>query len=166
MINWYVLHSKPHMEESVWRQVQAQGFEVFYPRLRVNPVNPRARKVKPYFSRYLFVQADLDVVGLSTFQWMPGAIGLVCFGGVPPPVPNILVEAIRQNVDIINTTGGEAWSHFKIGDSISVLEGPFAGYEGVFDARLNGRERVRVLLRLLNDRVLSVEMRVTQLKRI
>jgi transcriptional antiterminator RfaH len=37
----------------------------------VRPVNPRARKTRPYFPGYLFVQADLAAVGLVEFRWMP-----------------------------------------------------------------------------------------------
>ncbi|MDW8071465.1 MAG: transcription termination/antitermination NusG family protein [Anaerolineae bacterium] len=165
-LSWYVLHSKPHMEEALWRQVQARGFEAYYPHLRVRPVNPRARTVRPYFPRYLFVRANLEEVGLSVFQWMPGAIGLVCFGGVPAPVPSILIEAIRLRVDAINATGGDPSLHFKPGDRVRVVERPFAGYEGIFDVRLSGRERARILLQLLNDRVLPLEVRLSQLKRV
>lgn len=165
-LNWYVLHSKPHMEEVLWRQVQARGFEAYYPHLRVRPVNPRARAVRPYFPRYLFVQANLEEVGISVFQWMPGAVGLVCFGGVPATVPSILIEAIRLRVDAINAAGGDPDVVFKPGDRVRVTEGPFAGYEGIFDARLDGKERARILLQLLNDRVLSLEVRLSQLKRV
>ncbi|PWH18774.1 MAG: hypothetical protein DDG58_06070 [Ardenticatenia bacterium] len=165
-LNWYVLHSKPHMEEALWHQVQSHGFEAYYPHLRVRPVNPRARTVRPYFPRYLFVRVNLEEVGLSVFQWMPGAVGLVCFGGVPAAVPSILVEAIRLRVDAINATGDDPSVHFKPGDRVRVLEGPFAGYEGIFDARLNGKERVRILLQLLNNRVLPLEARISQLKRV
>jgi len=73
----YALRSKPCKEAIVWQSSQARGFKTFYPHLRVQPVNPRSRKVKPYFPGYMFVQADLDVVGLSTFQYMPYAIGFV-----------------------------------------------------------------------------------------
>ncbi|MGQ9502983.1 MAG: transcription termination/antitermination protein NusG [Anaerolineae bacterium] len=165
-MNWYVLHSKPHMEEVLWRQVQSRGFDSYYPCLHVRPVNPRARKVRPYFPRYLFVRVDLDTVGVSIFQRMPGAVGLVCFGGVPATVPHLLIEAIRLNVDAINASGGDPWAQFRPGERVRVVEGPFAGYEGIFDARLNGRERVRILLQLLNDRVLPLELHISQLKRI
>ena len=114
MTNWYVLRSKPCKEETVWRQAQSLDFETFYPRLRVRPVNPRSRKVRPYFPGYLFVQADLDVVGLSTFQYMPYAIGLVCFGGEPAYVQESLILAIRGRVEEIAEVGGEL---FEIWDS-------------------------------------------------
>ena len=85
--NWYALRSKPRKEEVVWKQVRTQGFEAYFPRLRVNPVNPRSRKLRPYFPGYLFVYADLEEVGVSVFQWMPHSIGLVCFGGEPAASP-------------------------------------------------------------------------------
>ncbi len=89
--HWYALRSKPRKEDIVWRQCREQGYEVFYPRLRVQPVNPRARKVKAYFPGYLFTHVDLDTIGLSAFQWMPHAIGLVTFGGEPSTVPDNLI---------------------------------------------------------------------------
>ena len=36
---WYALRCKPRKEDVVWRQVQNQGLSVFYPRIRVVPVN-------------------------------------------------------------------------------------------------------------------------------
>lgn len=149
---WYALRSKPRKEEAAWRQAQNQGFEVFYPRLRVNPVNPRARKLRPYFPGYLFVQADLDVVGLSAFQWMPHTLGLVSFGGQPAEVPDSLLVAIRRRVEEINAAGGEIFDGLKAGDHVQIQHGPFQGYEGIFDERLPGTARVRVLLELLSNR--------------
>ncbi|HEB63956.1 MAG TPA: hypothetical protein ENJ02_00220, partial [Chloroflexi bacterium] len=63
--NWYVLRSKARKEDAVYAQALQRGLEVFYPRLRVNPVNPRARKVRPYFPGYMFVRVDLEAVGRS-----------------------------------------------------------------------------------------------------
>ena len=77
--HWYALRSKPRKEDVLWKQLQAVGFEVFYPQLRVHPINPRSRKLIPYFPGYLFIHVDIDLVGLSTFQWMPHTTGLVSF---------------------------------------------------------------------------------------
>ena len=159
------MHTKPHKEEAVWHLIQAQGFGAYYPRLRVEPVNPRARKVRPYFPRYLFVQADVDEAGLSAFQWMPGAVGLVCFGGIPAPVPDSLIDAIRRNLGGISAAGGELLYRVKPGDPVVIQDGPFAGYQAIFDARLNSKDRVRVLLQLLNDRVVPLELRAQQIER-
>ena len=164
--NWYALRSKPRKEDVVWRQALSQGFEVYYPRLRVHPVNPRSRKVKAYFPGYLFVQADVENTGVALFQWMPHTLGLVNFGGEPAVVPDHLVQAIRQRVDQINVAGGEVFEGLKPGQVVWISDGPFRGYEAIFDARLPGNERVRVLLEFLgNRRQVAVELEVGQIQR-
>jgi len=155
---WYALRSKPRKEDVVWKQVRDAGLEVFYPRLRVHPVNPRSRTVKPYFPGYLFVRADLDALGLSTFQWMPHSVGLVSFGGEPAPVPENLIHAVRRRVEEIAAAGGEVFDGLKQGDRVRVSYGPFEGYEAIFDARIPGSQRVRVLLQLMNERRVPVEL--------
>ena len=84
--SWYALRSKPRKEEVLWRQLLAREIEVFFPRIRVHPVNPRSRKLRPYFPGYMFVQVDIEAVGASKFNWMPFAIGLVSFDGEPAVV--------------------------------------------------------------------------------
>jgi len=163
--NWYALRSKPRKEEVVWRQVRTQGFDAFYPRLRVQPVNPRSRIWRPYFPGYLFVKADINDVGLSAFQWMPHALGLVSFGDEPAIVPDNLIFAIQKRVDEIASVGGELFDGLKRGDRILISDGPFVGYEAIFDARVPGSERVRVLLQLLNNqRQVPLELEASQIK--
>lgn len=148
---WYALRCKPRKEDAVWQQLRSKGFETFYPRLKVTPVNPRAKKLKPYFPGYMFVQIDLEKIGNSVFQWMPHTLGLVSFGGEPAAVPDNLIHAIRLRVDEINQAGGEVFDGLKSGEVVQISNGPFAGYEAIFDARLPGSVRVRVLLQLLGS---------------
>jgi transcription antitermination factor NusG len=164
--NWYALRSKPRKEEVVWKQVRTQGFEAYFPRLRVNPVNPRSRKLRPYFPGYLFVNADLEEVGVSVFQWMPHSIGLVSFGGEPAPVPENLIYTLRKRVEEISAAGGEIFDGLQPGDVVRISDGPFRGYEAIFDTRLPGSERVRVLLELLgSQRRVPMELRAGQIQR-
>jgi transcriptional antiterminator RfaH len=164
-VNWYALRSKARKEEVVWRQVRTAGFDVFYPRLKVQPVNPRARKLKAYFPGYMFVRVDIDQVGMSAFQWMPHAMGLVCFGDEPAIVPDNLIYAIQKRVEEISAVGGELFDGLNPGDTVVISDGPFAGYEAIFNARLPGSERVRVLLQLLNSqRQIPVELKAGQIK--
>jgi len=164
-VNWYALRSKARKEEVVWRQVRTAGFEIFYPRIKVQPVNPRARKLKAYFPGYMFVHVDIEQVGMSAFQWMPHAMGLVCFGDEPAIVPDNLIHAIRRRVEEISDAGGELFDGLNPGDTIIISDGPFAGYEAIFNARLPGSERVRVLLQLLNNqRQIPIELKAGQIK--
>jgi transcription antitermination factor NusG len=146
---WYVLHSKPNNEELLWGQLSSRKVEAYYPRIRVQTVNPRARKVKPYFPGYVFIFTDLEQIAPSTLQWMPGARGFVSFDNQPSMVPEPLVDAVKKHVDAINTAGGELLKGLKHGDLVEIKSGPFSGYEAIFDVRLAGSERVRVLLKML-----------------
>lgn len=155
---WYAVQSHPNKEDFLWNQLRSHEIEVFYPRVRVQTVNPRARKIKPYFPGYMFVHIDLEVLGISTMQWMPHARGLVAFGGEPAVVPEPLIHAIRQRVGEISEAGGELFDGLKSGDEVFIHDGPFAGYEAIFDLRVSGSERVRVLLQLLNHTQIPVEL--------
>jgi len=51
------------------------------------------------------VRVDIETSGLSVFQWMPHATGLVAFGGEPAAVPENLITAVRRRLDEINEAG-------------------------------------------------------------
>ena len=155
---WYAIQSHPNKEDFLWEQLRSREIEVFFPRVRVQTVNPRAKKVKAYFPGYMFVRVDLEALGISTLQWMPQARGLVSFGGEAAVVPDSLIHAIRQRGGEISKAGGELFDGLKSGDEVFIHDGPFAGYEAIFDLRVAGSERVRVLLQLLNKTQLPVEL--------
>jgi len=164
-VQWYVLHSKPNKEEFLWEQLNSHKLEAFYPCIHVQPVNPRSRKIKAYFPGYVFVHVDLELVGLSVLQRMPGATGFVSFDSQPSTVPDALIAAIKKKVDAINMAGGELFHGLKQGDLVEIQSGPFAGYEAIFDARLAGSERVRVLLKMLQGRTTKMEVPAGLLER-
>jgi transcription antitermination factor NusG len=159
-----VMRSKPNKEEFLAAQLVAHGLKAYHPRIRVQTVNPRARKVRSYFPGYLFVHADLDALNASTLQWIPGAARLVSYGGEPASVPEALLTAIRRRVDAINEAGGELFDGLEPGDEVVLEAGPFAGYEAIFDSRIPGSERVRVLLKLLQKRMLPLELPAGQVQ--
>jgi len=155
---WYAIRSKPNKESFLAGQFESSGVEVFFPCVRVQPVNPRARKIRPYFPNYLFVYVDMDIVKVSTLRWMPGASGIVSFDGVPASVPGFLIDALRRQLETLNLAERQLTDGIKTGDSVVIQEGPFAGYEAIFDARISGQNRVRVLLNFLQNRRVPLEI--------
>ena len=161
---WYVVRTKPRKEDFLAEQMEIRRIEIYNPRIRVQAANPRARRIKAYFPGYLFVHLDLAKAGTFSLQFIPGAAGLVSFGGEPAEVPDGLVHAIRQRVDEINSAGGELFKMLKMGETVLIHSGPFAGYEAIFDARLPGSDRVRVLLKLLKNRQMPVDLPAGQIR--
>lgn len=160
---WYVLRSKPKKERALHREVQSRKIECFFPRIAVKPVNPRSAKVRPYFPGYMFVHIDIDEVGMSTFNWMPFSQGLVSFDSEPAFVPERLVISLKKHMQEVSEKSMVNNDRFKAGTPIRVIEGPFQGYQAVFDTQLEGRERVRILLQLLNNRRVPVELHAGQI---
>jgi transcription antitermination factor NusG len=151
-LSWVVLRSKARKEDFLSDQLLLRKIEVFNPRIRVQTVNPRARKVRAYFPGYVFLHLDLEEAGAAATQFIPGSAGLVRVGGEPAFVPEALIHAIENRVAEINAAGGELFEVLTSGATVLIHSGPFAGYEAIFDARLPGTNRVRVLLKFLKDK--------------
>jgi transcription antitermination factor NusG len=163
MRQWFVLRSKPNKEALLHKQMEAYGVEAFLPQLTVNPVNPRARKARPYFTGYLFVNLDLQATGYSFLQWMPYSLGLVNFGGEVAFVSDELIRTIKKQVAESVMRNSVPFAN-KHGDLVTIERGPFAGYKAMFDTNLSGTERARVLLLLLQNRQLAIDMPINFLR--
>jgi transcriptional antiterminator RfaH len=155
---WYALRSKAREEEALFHHARQRGLTVYYPRLRVRPVNPRARKLVPYFPGYMFILTDLGAQGASLFRWMPHSLGLVSFGDEPASVPNALIVAIQKRVETASDAEETFLKGLRPGDRVWIKDGPLAGYRAIFNTRISGKDRVRVLLELLHHRRVPVEL--------
>ena len=91
MRHWYGMHSKPQKEFFLEGQLSFRRVEVYCPTIRIPKPGQRKWKFRPYFPGYLFTHIDLDEVHASILRWLPGAVGLVDFGGKPAYVPESLV---------------------------------------------------------------------------
>ncbi len=161
---WYALHVKPHKERAVYdlllaqdgvRDIHEEGngdsTVVFFPSVRVKPVNPRSAKVRPYFPGYMFIHANLELLGVNAFSWIPGTRGLVSFGDEPAAVPEHLINELKSRMVRIEEAGGMVFDSLQKGDRVRLISGPLAGYEAIFDMRLPGQQRVQVLLSFLSN---------------
>ncbi|MBK8985780.1 MAG: transcription/translation regulatory transformer protein RfaH [Chloroflexi bacterium] len=165
-IRWYALRVKPHKEQFVCQQLQAQSVQFYYPSVRVKPVNPRSATVRPFFPGYLFVQLDIEQEGVDAYRWLPGVHGLVMFGGVPAVVHESLIAEIRGRLQKIEAVGGLTAETFQPGDRVRIVSGPLAGYEAIFDARLPGKERVQVLLAFLSAQPKPVKLDAQHVRKV
>lgn len=147
---WYVLCTKLNKEEILLRQLQSQGYDIFYPRYFTANGSTGRLQIKAYFPGYLFIRLDLNNVNMTAFQWMPNSEGLVNFENRPAYVPDNLVEAIKRHVDKLNSIRlVDLVKKTDIGESNTVSGSSEDSYDIIFDARLSSDERAKELLRKL-----------------
>ncbi len=120
----------------------------------------------PYFPGYLFARVDWQTLSFSSIAWLPGMRRIVSFDGEPASVPDHLITSLRSRVEAANLEQKDPLQGLRQGDPVRVTAGPFAGYEAIFDTRLNGGERARVLLRFIASLQVSLEVQAGQLERI
>jgi transcriptional antiterminator RfaH len=80
-------------------------------------------------------------------------------------VPEALIYTLRERVEEITRAGGLVLDEINPGERVVIQDGPFAGYEAIFDLRLDGKERVRVLLQMLTRRTVPLELSAGQIKK-
>lgn len=147
---WYVVCCKPRQEAVARENLLRQGFEVYLPRIRTRQ-RQRDRwvdAIQVLFPRYLFVRADRRSQSTASIRSTRGAVGLVRFGIEPAVVPDRVIEAILAREDAATGLHEQARPGFRAGEPVTMLEGPFAGMEGIF-ASEDGLERAILLIELL-----------------
>ena len=156
--NWYTIRSKPNKEFALERELIARNFNVMFPQLFVKPVNPRSRKIVPYFPGYMFIHVNLEKTGIRPLNRIPQSIGLVMFDDYVPVVSEQLIVQLENKLRAIAEAGGVFFENLHPGDPIEIVSGAFAGYQGIFEERLSGADRVRILLKMLADRYIPMEI--------
>jgi transcriptional antiterminator RfaH len=149
MERWYCLHTKPKKERQVDEILRNQGITTYLPTRHEIKKRHLVATGEPLFPRYLFAQVDLPKVGISAIAYTPGLTSMVSFCGEPAVVADEIIEYLQQREE--KGTGPEVYGRFLPGERVVVKTGPVKGIEAVFDSRLSGTGRVRILLKILGQ---------------
>lgn len=146
--------------------LQEDDLDVYLPALSVEPVNPRASRIRPYFPGYMFVNIDLEQQGDNALRWTPGTKGLVRFGNEAAQVPENLIHELKKRLAKLQEEPEQPQDDFQKGDRVRIRDGLLAGYEAIFDTRLSGKDRVRLLLVLLSGQATRVKLEDHQIEKV
>jgi transcriptional antiterminator RfaH len=148
---WYVIQTKPHQEERVIAHLglRLPAIASFLPKIEIvwRHAGRRVVHLEPLFPNYLFVWMPLTTVTWNPVRWAPGARRLLGDGERPIAVPDNLVDAIRERVQLLGFV--RVGLNLPMGARVRLKSGPFAGLEGIFERPTSRRDRVRVLLEML-----------------
>ena len=150
---WYLVQTKPRQERTALVNLVRQGYEAFLPLLRRQQRRQGrlVARVEPLFPRYLFVRLQAEKDNFAPIRSTLGVAQLVRFGSAYACVPDALVTEIQGRAGP-DGVAEQPPASFSAGDRVRVVAGPFAGYEGVFDAA-RGRDRVTLLLEIASRHV-------------
>jgi transcriptional antiterminator RfaH len=151
MLRWYLVHTKPSREAVAQNNLERQGFEVYYPRLRRRErwCKQPTERVTALFPRYLFLHLDEGCQSLRPVHSTIGVTSVVRFGFQYTVVPEAVIRELQTRADpdtgLHQLTGAPRLAR---GANVRVCAGAFDGFEGIFE-RMSGADRVVVLLSLL-----------------
>ena len=155
---WFVLQTKPNAESEVAVRLKQANIDFFYPRLKtlVRGKKRQITRLKSLFPSYLFVHIEQDNYNIyHMLKYTRGVNRLLGVGGNPQPVPDAMVEVIRERVNSEDVV--EQALVLKKGDNVRLLSGPLQDLVGVLEKPVSGSGRVRVLLEVMH-KVVRVEL--------
>lgn len=147
---WYLIYCQPLKERYAATALREQyEVPVYLPEVK--------RSFKghiqhaPLFPRYLFAKISLLQHPPSRINHLPGVSRLIMFNETPQPVPDKVVQAIHQQVERLNYTGGLTESPIQPGDTVEITSGPLHGLEAIFVGPTTPSQRVRILLEFMGQ---------------
>jgi len=176
MSRWYIIHAYSGFENKVRDSIMADatrmGLEalvdsVEVPTETVTEVR-RGKKIqseKKFFPGYVLAKLEMNDDVYHLVKNTPKVTGFLGASGKPQPITE--AEAAR----ILNTKEEAAAApktkikvDYEIGDSVKVLDGPFASFNGIVEELDFDRSRVKVSVSIFG-RATPVELEFEQVER-
>jgi transcription antitermination factor NusG len=143
--SWFVVRTKRHKERLAQVRLVERGIETYVPMLHQWPRPAVGSDVGPMFPSYVFVHATLPH-DFHRISRTVGVHGFVAFGGAPVPLDEPVIRFFRARE---GTDGIIRSEPLPAGREVQITTGPLRGLVAVVEQRLTGRQRVRVLLEIL-----------------
>lgn len=147
---WCVVSTKPRQEMVALSNLENQGYQVYLPRISVQKRRrDKWRSVsEPLFPGYLFVQLNLGQDSVAPIRSTHGVQGLLRFGAHIPSLDSSLIDWFKQHEQQQFEQPKTANDLFKPGAPVTILTGPFAGLQAVYEMSASS-ERALLLITLL-----------------
>ena len=171
---WYIVHAYSNFEkkvaESIREQAKTQGLDenfsdILVPTEDVVEIR-RGRKVnaeRKFFPGYVLVKMEMTDEAYHLIKNTPKVTGFLGSGSKPMPVSEKevarIIGAIEEGVDRPKPT-----ITFEIGESVRVIDGPFASFNGSVEGVDEERARLRVTVSIFG-RATPVELEYAQVEK-
>jgi transcriptional antiterminator NusG len=171
-LEWYVVHTYSGYEEKVKTiiedNVQRRGLsekiaQILIPAEKVVAVKSGKKKElsKKFYPGYILVQMELDDETWHLVNSAPRVTGFVG-GDNPAPIPQEEIDSIIQQIE----TGPalQATAQYDRGDSVRIIDGAFANFNGLVDDIDEDHNKLRVTVTIFG-RQTPVELTYFQVEK-
>lgn len=151
MENWYLIYTKPRCEDMVAQKLGTAGFTVLNPKIKERKYTRGkvVEAVSPLFPSYLFARFE-KFRDYHLIRYTRGIKWVLRGEEGPAEIPESVIESITSRIESGFVSIRTA---FAPGQSVIIKGGPFDGFAAIFEREMSGVERVSILLKAINVRV-------------
>ncbi len=172
--NWYVVHTYSGFEQkaklALQERIKTLHMELFFgdvliPSESVVEMKKGVRKTttRKFFPGYILVKMELNDQTWHVVKGTPKITGFVGNSTKPPIVPEEEVLRITQQLDE-GTLRPKPKLSFEKGESVRVVDGPFATFSGVVEEVNGEKAKLKVLVSIFG-RATPVELDFIQVEK-
>ncbi len=173
---WYTLHTQVGYEEKVKRMLQnkieMEGLEdeieeIFVPFEEVIEIRKNNKKEtvkKCLYPSYVFIKAKMSDKLYNIVKKMSFVSGFVGYKNQPVALDEKEVEEIFKRIETSKEAPRLSVS-FEVGESVRVLDGPFANFTGSIEEVDVDKGRLRILISIFG-RSTPVELNYNQVEKV
>ncbi len=169
---WYVVHTYSGYEEkvkaSILDNVRRRGLsdkisQILIPTEKVVELKSGKKKetAKKFYPGYILIEMDLDDATWHIVSSTPRVSGFVG-GDRPTPIQQEEIDVIVQQIEKGPIT--QVKTHFERGDSVRIMDGAFANFNGYVDEIDEDHDKLRVMVTIFG-RQTPVELNFLQVEK-
>jgi transcriptional antiterminator NusG len=172
---WYVIRAVSGNEKKVKQYIESEinrlGLEdyvsqVLIPTEKVYQIRKgkKISKERNYFPGYVLIEAQLTGEIPHIIKNVPGVLGFLGSQGEPVPLRQVEVNRILGKVDELAEQGEEMTVPFMIGETVTVIDGPFNSFSGVIEEINEEKKKLKVMVKIFGRKT-PVELSFMQVEK-
>lgn len=156
---WYVVRAisgnekkvKQYLESEIVNQnLQEFISQVLIPQEKVYMIRngKKVSKERNYFPGYVLIEANLTGEVPHIIRNIPGVLGFLGAKGEAHPLRPAEVKRILGKFDELSEQGEEVNIPFIVGETVTVIDGPFNSFSGVIEEINEEKKKLKVMVKI------------------
>ena len=172
---WYVIRAVSGNEKKVKQYIESEinrlGLTDYVSQVLIHTEKvyqirkgKKISKERNYFPGYVLIEAQLTGEIPHIIKNVPGVLGFLGSQGEPVPLRQVEVNRILGKVDELAELGEEMSVPFMIGETVTVVDGPFNSFSGVIEEINEEKKKLKVMVKIFGRKT-PVELSFMQVEK-